>query len=231
MLVAVIPARGGSKRIRKKNIKYFGGKPIIAWSIEAAQKCEIFNRIIVSTDDPEIADVASCYGAEVPYQRPQELSNDYVGTTEVLAHATQYLIDQNYALSGVCCIYATAPLIQPKEIVRGWEELKCGKWEYTFSVTEYASSIYRSFKISKNGELEMIFPHYFDARSQDLQTTMHDAAQFYWGRPLAWIDGKRIFDIHSKPILIPRWRVQDIDTPGDWERAELIHKILMMNGD
>ena len=222
MKIAVIPARGGSKRIPRKNIKDFCGKPMIAWSIEAAKTSGLFDHIIVSTDDAEIAEVAKQWGAEVPFMRPDELSNDYAGTTEVIAHATQWALDQGFDVDAVCCIYATAPFIQVEDLKRGWDALKSGDWAYAFTVTDFASSIFRSFKQNSEGGLEMFFPEYFSTRSQDLPTALHDAGQFYWGRPSAWIGNKRIFDRHSVPVIIPRWRVQDIDTQDDWKRAELI---------
>lgn len=227
MKIAVIPARGGSKRIPRKNIKPFCGKPMIAWSIELAKASELFDRIIVSTDDAEIAEVAKCWGAEVPFMRPEELSNDYTGTTPVIAHATQWLIDQGEHISAVCCIYATAPFIQVNDLKQGCKELNSGNWDYTFSATDFAAPIFRSFKQSKAGGVEMFFPEHFTTRSQDLPIALHDAGQFYWGRPSAWLEGRRIFDEKSKPIIIPRWRVQDIDTLEDWQRAEILAAIIL----
>lgn len=227
MNIAIIPARGGSKRIPSKNIKEFCGKPMIAWSIEAAQASKLFDRIIVSTDDIEIAKVAREWGAEVPFMRPAELSNDYAGTTEVIAHATQWALDQGLNLYAVCCIYATAPFVQEADLKSGLEKLTSGDWNYAFTVTDFASPIFRSFKQTSDGALEMFFPEHFDKRSQDLPTALHDAGQFYWGRPSAWLEGKRIFDSHSLPVIIPRWRVQDIDTPDDWQRAELMHEVII----
>ena len=227
MRIAVIPARGGSKRIPRKNIKNFNGKPMIAWSIEAAKSSGLFDHIIVSTDDAEIANVAKQWGAEVPFMRPEELSNDYAGTTEVIAHATQWGLDEGFDLESVCCIYATAPFVQVKDIKRGCEALDSGDWDYAFTVTDFAAPIFRSFKQTEQGGLEMFFPEHFGTRSQDLPVALHDAGQFYWGRPEAWIQGKRIFDNRSKPIVIPRWRVQDIDTQEDWERAEILAPVIM----
>lgn len=228
MKIAVIPARGGSKRIPRKNIKLFNGKPMIAWSIESARASGLFDRIIVSTDDDEIAEVAKQWGAEVPFMRPEELSNDYAGTTPVIAHATQWALNQGIKLEAVCCIYATAPFVQVDDIKRGWEELNKGDWDYAFTVTDYASPIFRSFKQSAEGGVEMFFPEYFTTRSQDLPLALHDAGQFYWGRASAWLEGKLIFDRRSKPVVIPRWRVQDIDNFDDWQRAELI--IIQLKG-
>jgi len=227
MKIAVIPARGGSKRIPRKNIKDFCGKPMIAWSIEAAKTSGLFDRIIVSTDDEEIAEVAKQWGAEVPFMRPDELSNDYAGTTEVVAHATQWALDQGIDVDAVCCIYATAPFVQVADLKRGLEALESNEWAYAFTVTDFAAPIFRSFKQTADGGIEMFFPEHFSTRSQDLPTALHDAGQFYWGRPSAWIEGKRIFDRHSIPVLIPRWRVQDIDTQEDWVRAEILAPIIM----
>jgi|SRR3989338_1527699 len=226
MKIAIIPARGGSKRIPRKNIKGFCGKPMIAWSIEAAKVSGLFDRIIVSTDDDEIAEVAKQWGAEVPFIRPAELSNDYAGTTAVIAHATQWALDQGLEVEAVCCIYATAPFVQVEDLQRGWEALESGDWAYAFTVTDYAAPIFRSFKRTPDGGIEMFFPEHFSTRSQDLPSALHDAGQFYWGRPSAWIEGKRVFDRHSTPIVIPRWRVQDIDNEEDWLRAEILAAVI-----
>jgi len=226
MKITVIPARGGSKRIPRKNIKKFCGKPIIAWTIEAAVASLLFDHIIVSTDDQEIAKVAEKWGAEVPFVRPAELSDDYAGTTEVIAHATKWVVEEWGLLKSVCCIYATAPLIHLEDLKRGDELLASGNWAYAFSATEYAAPIFRSFRCNRDGGIEMFFPEQFEKRSQDLPLALHDVGQFYWGRVDAWIENKRIFDRHSTPVLIPRWRVQDIDTEEDWRRAELLYRLI-----
>jgi pseudaminic acid cytidylyltransferase len=227
MNIAVIPARGGSKRIPRKNIKEFLGKPMIAWSIETAITSRLFDKIIVSTDDQEIAEVAKNYGAEVPFLRPANLSNDYAGTTEVIAHTTQFLIEQGLFISAVCCIYATAPFVQVKDLIKGLQVLESGRWSYAFSATDFAAPIFRAFTENSEGGIEMFFPEHFLTRSQDLPRALHDAGQFYWGLPSAWLESKRIFDRHSKPILIPRWCVQDIDNEEDWIRAEMIAPMIM----
>jgi N-acylneuraminate cytidylyltransferase len=226
MKIAIIPARGGSKRIPRKNIKPFRGKPMIAWSIEAARRSEIFEHIVVSTDDREIADFAAKCGAEVPFTRPAELSDDHTGTTEVIAHATQWALGQKWPLSGVCCIYPTAPFIQVDDLRLGLQALESGSWAYAFPVTDFPAPIFRSFRKVADGGIEMFFPEHFKTRSQDLPHALHDAGQFYWGRPDSWLKGARIFDRHSYPVEIPRWRVHDIDTPEDWTRAELVHNAL-----
>ncbi len=226
MNVAIIPARGGSKRIPRKNIKDFCGKPVIAYSIEAAEASEVFDRIIVSTDDSEIADVAKKHGAEIPFMRPKYLSDDHTGTTEVIAHAVEWMRDEGWTLSAVCCIYATAPFIQAKDLQIGRELLRTGNWQFVFSATTFPFPIHRAFEQTSEGGLKMVFPEYFSARSQDLPVAIHDAGQFYWGLPDAWAERRKIFDKWSTVVLLPRWRVQDIDTMEDWEQAEILFSII-----
>jgi N-acylneuraminate cytidylyltransferase len=204
---------------------------MIGWSIEAAAASGLFDRIIVSTDDAEIAAVAKSCGAEVPFLRPGELSGDYAGITEVVAHAVQWAFDQGAEMDAVCCIFATAPFVRAEDIRRGLEALDSGGWAYAFTATDFAAPIFRAFKQSAEGGVEMFMPEYFTARSQDLPVALHDAAQFYWGRPAAWLEGKRIFERHSKPLIIPRWRVQDIDSLDDWARAEMLAPAIMRRKD
>jgi len=227
MRIAVIPARGGSKRIPRKNIKVFRGKPMIAWPIEAAKASGLFEHVIVSTDDAEIASVAKQWGAQVPFVRPPELSDDRAGITEVVAHAAHWAKSAGWHLQSVCCLLATAPFLQTADLKRGLELLESGPWSYAFSATEYAAPIQRAFKRDAQGRVEMFFPEHFDTRSQDLPQALHDAAQFYWGRPEAWLQGRRIFDRHSTALALPRWRVQDIDTEEDWRRAETMAPAIM----
>jgi N-acylneuraminate cytidylyltransferase len=228
MKIAVIPARGGSKRIPRKNIKLFHGKPMIAWSILTAQKSGLFDSIVVSTDDDEIAEVAASFGAVVPFLRPAHLANDHAGTTEVVAHATSWALNSIPNLEAVCCIYATAPFLRDEDIHRGWTALQSGNWAFAFSVTEYVSPIFRSLKLTNENAVEMFFPENFNVRSQDLPSAFHDAAQFYWGRPSSWLERKKVFDRISTPVIIPRWRVQDIDTAEDWTRAELMFGVIQI---
>lgn len=226
MNIAVIPARGGSKRIPRKNIREFCGKPMIAHAIVAASASEVFDRIIVSTDDDEIAAVARSWGAEVPFQRPAGLSDDYAGTTEVIAHATTWALEQGWPVDAVCCIYATAPFLRAEDLRAGLEMLKKGAWDFCFAATEYPSPIFRAFQETPGGGVQMFFPENFSARSQDLTEALHDAGQFYWGRPSAWADQNPLFGPRSRLLRLPRWRVQDIDTEDDWKRAELIWQAL-----
>ncbi len=223
MNVCVIPARGGSKRIPRKNIKEFCGKPIIAYPIEAALKSGLFDKVIVSTDDDEIAEVAVSCGAEIPFIRPKELSDDFTGTTPVVAHAIRELEDGGMIVDIVCCVYATSAFLTPELLKKGFDALGNGK-EYSFSVCDFAASIFRSFKLLDNSGVEMFFPEHFSARSQDLPSAYHDAAQFYFGRKEAFLNNLPIFAPHSAAVKIDRRLVQDIDTPADWEIAERIFR-------
>lgn len=226
MRIAVIPARGGSKRIPRKNIRSFCGRPMIGWPIAAARRSALFDRIIVSTDDAEISTLATAMGAEVPFIRPPELADNQAGTTEVIAHATRWCLDQGWDIDAVCCIYPTAAFLDIEDLKAGLNVLETGDWLYAFSATDYPSTIFRSFRKAADGGVEMVFPDEFSSRSQDLAVAFHDAGQFYWGRPDAWLQNKCVFDRHSVIIPIPRWRVQDIDVPEDWFRAEIIFRLL-----
>lgn len=222
--IAVIPARGGSKRIPRKNIKSFCGKPMIAWSIEAAISSNCFDRVIVSTDDSEIAEVAREWGAETPFTRPAALSDDYTGTIPVVAHAVEWLGEHDQAPQAVCCLYATAPFVQPPDLQVGWQALQREGVEYAFSVTSYAFPIQRALRLTANDRVTMFQPEHFTTRSQDLEEAWHDAGQFYWGSAAAWLKGNPIFTESAVPVRLPRHRVQDIDTPEDWQRAEWLFK-------
>ncbi len=224
MRLAIIPARGGSKRIPRKNIKDFCGKPMIVWSIEAAKQSRCFDRILVSTDDAEIAAVAQTHGAEVPFMRPPELSDDHTGTTPVIAHAIEWQNAHGEAACEVCCIYATAPFIQLTDIQRGLQLLHRSGADYAFSVTSYAFPIQRAIRITPEQRVEMFQPEHFNTRSQDLEEAWHDAGQFYWGKAEAWLAHKPLFSKSAAPVVLPRHRVQDIDTLDDWKRAELLYK-------
>jgi len=226
MKLAVIPARGGSKRIPRKNIKAFCGKPMIAWSILAALRSGCFDRILVSTEDEEIAKVAKEYGAEVPFVRPAHLTDDFTGTTPVVAHAIDWQFKQGKSASEVCCIYATAPFVQVADLQRGLQMLSSNNADYAFSVTTYAFPIQRAIRITSDSRVEMFNPNNFNTRSQDLEEAWHDAGQFYWGTADAWLSGKPIFSRSSVAVSLPRYRVQDIDTPEDWIQAEMIFTAL-----
>lgn len=224
--VAIIPARGGSKRIPKKNIKDFFGKPLIAYSIEAALKSNLFEKVIVSTDDEEIAKIAIKYGAVVPFLRPKELSDDFTGTGAVVEHTIAFLKEQGEDYDFICTIYATAPFLQEKYLIEGFEKLKDSNARNAFSCTSMPFPIQRTFKIASNGRCEMFYPENFSKRSQDLEEAYQDAGQFYWTN-LNVKSTDIIFGKDSIPIILPRYLVQDIDTLEDWIRAEYMYEAIL----
>lgn len=226
MNIAIIPARGGSKRIPRKNIKEFHGKPMIGYSIEAALNSGCFDKVIVSTDDVEIADIAIKYGAEVPFMRPANIADDYATTLDVIKHAIEFTEQQAWGVKNVCCIYATAPFLIPEFIQKGLQELTKNTINYAFSATSFPFPIQRAIKLNSEQRVEMFQPEHLNTRSQDLEEAYHDAGQFYWGTASAFLQGKPFFSPESKAILLPRKRVQDIDTPEDWELAEALYKAL-----
>jgi N-acylneuraminate cytidylyltransferase len=229
MMLCVIPARGGSKRIPRKNIKPFCGKPMIAWSIEAAKASGCFDNIIVSTDDEEIVEVAKRYGAEAPFMRPAELSDDHTGTIPVVAHAVGWMAQHVGSVEIACCLYATAPFVRVEDLRQGLNVLQRSGAQYAFTVTNFAAPIQRSFRITGQQRIEMFSPAQFNTRSQDHEEAYHDAGQFYFGRAQAWLAGTPLFSQVSAPIMLPRFRVQDIDTKDDWIRAEIIFQILNLS--
>lgn len=224
MRLAVIPARGGSKRIPRKNIRDFCGKPIIAYSVEAALASGLFDRVIVSTDDEEIAAVARLFGAEVPFLRPSDLADDHTGTDAVVKHAIAWHQERGQRVDYACCLYATAPFIQVSYLREGFEKLVTSGKSYVFSVTSFAFPIQRAIRLNSLGEVEALFPEHIFSRSQDLEETYHDAGQFYWGRAQAFVDEVVAFSPASLPVILPRHLVQDIDTLEDWRRAELMYQ-------
>ncbi len=228
MQLAVIPARGGSKRIPRKNIKEFHGKPMIAWSIQAALNSSCIDEVWVSTDDEEIAAIAQTYGAKVPFIRPAHLSDDFSTTADVMQHAVQeYQIQYQQLPDYVCCLYATAPFVQQQDLLQGFELIQSKDLDYVFSATNYSFPIQRAIKIDSDGKVNMFSPEYFNTRSQDLVEAWHDAGQFYWGTAQAWLQKHTVFSPNSNIISLPSYRVQDIDTLSDWHRAEMIASLML----
>jgi pseudaminic acid cytidylyltransferase len=225
--IAIIPARGGSKRIPRKNIKAFHGKPLIAYSIQTALESNLFDKIIVTTDDEEIAEVAKKYGAEVPFIRPRELADDYTGTADVVNHALQWLRGQGEEYDFACTIYATAPLLQTQYLIEGFEKLKNSDAISAFSCTSMPFPIQRTFKITDDGRCQMFWPENYMKRSQDLEEAYQDAGQFYWTK-LTKTSNEIMFGKDSISIVLPRYLVQDIDTLEDWERAEFMHAVIQL---
>ena len=226
MNLAIIPARGGSKRIPRKNIREFCGKPMIAWSVEAALESGCFQEVVVSTDDEDIAEVARAYGASVPFLRPENLSDDYTGTIPVIRHAVEWFLNAGHQVDSACCLYATAPFVQAADLRVGLAPLHREHSAFAFSVTSCAFPIQRALRLLPGSRVEMFDPDQFATRSQDLEEAWHDAGQFYWGTAEAWRSGPVIFGPDSVGVPIPRHRVQDIDTPEDWESAEYLFEAI-----
>ena len=219
--LCVIPARGGSKRIPRKNVKNFLGKPLIAYSIEAALNSGVFERVIVSTDDAEIADVAVKFGAQVPFMRDAALSDDYATSSDAVLDAAARL----GGYSRVCCLYATAPLITGEILREAYGKFEEAECEFLFSATEFSFPIQRAIRLEQNGAVNMFYPQFALTRSQDLERAYHDAGAFYFGRREAWLEKKPIFAPYSRAFLLPRNLVCDIDTPEDFEFAQKLYEI------
>ena len=228
MNIAIIPARGGSKRIPRKNIKEFCGNPMIAYAIMAAIESGLFDHIVVSTDDEEIAQIAKKLGAETPFVRPDELANDYTATVPVIAHAIEACQNLGWVFDNVCCIYPGVPFIQVDDLRGAFISLTSSDADYCFPVTEFPSAIQRALKLLNTGMMQPFYPEFQLTRTQDLVPAYYDAGQFYWGKSDMWLTNPRI---HSSGLgyPIPNWRVVDIDTPEDWQRAELIYRALNSN--
>ena len=219
MNIAVIPARGGSKRIPRKNIKSFGGRPIIDYAITAAINSGLFEHVLVSTDDEEIASIAKDLGAEIPFMRPVELANDFAATVPVVTHAIQACEALGWQFSYACCIYPAVPFIEVADLRGALKQLELGRADYCFPVTEFPSAIQRALSKKKSGLMQPLYSEFELTRTQDLEPVYYDAGQFYWGKKEAWLNNQ---SIHSSGLgfVIPSWRVVDIDTPEDWDRAE-----------
>ncbi|SES14330.1 N-acylneuraminate cytidylyltransferase [Tranquillimonas rosea] len=224
MTLCLIPARGGSKRIPRKNVRTFAGRPMIAWSIAAAREAGVFDRLVVSTDDPGIAEVARAEDAEVLH-RPAELADDHATTAAVVRHGIE---QAGQGHDAVCCLYATAPFVRAADIRAGLPMLD--RAAFAVPVTSFPFPIQRAVRITGEDRLEMMHPEHLNTRSQDLEEAWHDAGQFYWGRVTAWTEGTPLFGSRTMPIRLPRWRVQDIDTEEDWRRAEAMFQALVASG-
>ena len=226
--VVIIPARGGSKRIPRKNLAPFDGVPMIVRSIRTALDSGLFDQVVVSTDDAEIADVARAHGAEVPFLRPAQLADDFTGTAAVIVHALQQLPAFDYA----CCVYATAPLLQVRYLREGFELLEQHPDKsFAFSVCNFGFPVQRALTLDGQGALTALYPEFRDTRSQDLPEAFQDAGQFYWGCTDAWLRGEVVYSPASLPVILPRHLVQDIDTPEDWKRAEYLYAALKAGGE
>ena len=223
-ILAIIPARDGSKRLPGKNIKILGDKPLIAWTIIAAQGSSYIDRIIVSTDSKKIASISKRCGAEIPFRRPKFISDDYTSGASVITHSVKFLIKEGYQFDYVCCVYPPNPFLEISDLKKGFKKIKSKKFNYVFSATLYRFPFFRSFTFSRSKGIKVLFKNKINHRSQDLKQIICDAAHFYWGRKEAWLQEKKLFAKGSDIIMIPECRYHDIDTLENWKLAEKFSK-------
>jgi pseudaminic acid cytidylyltransferase len=219
--LAVIPARGGSKRIPGKNLRAFLGKPILAYSILTAQQSGLFDDIMVSTDSDEIAGVARWHGAAVPFRRSAEKANDHATLAEVLMEVVQEYEKRGRTFENVCCLLPTAPLITPHRIQEAYALLVGNHFTSVCPVVGFSSPIWRGLKIDENGHLRMIWPEHLKSRSQDLPRAYHDSGSFYWVKADALRAERTLFCAQGAALILSEMEAQDIDTEADWHLAEL----------
>lgn len=228
--IAIIPARGGSKRIPRKNIKNFLGKPIITWVIEKLAECNLFDQIIVTTDDSEIAEIAQKKGVSKIIKRPEHLSDDYTPTLPVITHAIKSLYPKKIYPEYACCVYPCSIFIFKEDIIKGFEILNSKGVEFVYPIAEYPHPIQRALKMNSDRSLEFIFPEYELTRTQDLDRRFHDTGQFYWGKTRAWLERKKMHS-NGSGFRIPNWRTVDIDNEDDWIRAEMLYDLILKNNN
>lgn len=220
--LCIIPARGGSKRIPRKNVKPFMGKPILAYSIENAFATGLFDEVMVSTDDPEIMEVAKQYGASVPFVRTEKTANDFAPLADVLHEVVDMYAEQGKTFDNMCCILATCPLVKVSYILEAYQKLINSDFISVYPVVQFSYPILRSLRMDDNGEVSMNWPEYAKTRSQDLAPAYHDSGTFYWHKVDAWMSGKR----KGGGIVMAEDLVQDIDTEEDWRMAELKYQLM-----
>jgi N-acylneuraminate cytidylyltransferase len=224
--LAIIPARGGSKRIPKKNIKYFLGKPIISYSIEAAIKSNLFDEVMVSTDDEEIAKIAIAHGAKTPFLRSSKNADDFAVLADVVEEVIQNYSEKNVFFNNICCILPTAPFVTSNTIIEAYKKLLENNFDSVFPILEYSFPIQRSLNFDGN-KASMVWGEYLNSRSQDLEPRYHDSGQFYWIKTAAFFNEKKLFTNNSGAIVISELEAQDIDTETDWKLAEIIFKLML----
>jgi N-acylneuraminate cytidylyltransferase len=224
MRIAIIPARFGSKRIKKKNIKLFYSKPMIIWLIERLKKSNFFDKIFVSSDSNKILNIVKKKSYIFTIKRPQSLSGDQIGIQPVISHAIQK-IKKNDNPQHICCIYPCNPFLNIDDLKKSFKEFRNNEKKFLFSVAQYTHPIERAIKLRKDFSTSSFFKKNFNKRTQDLTKSYYDAGQFCWGTTKLW-EGKKNIHNHGIGFEIPSWRVVDIDTIDDWKRAELLFKIL-----
>lgn len=223
--LCIIPARGGSKRIPRKNIKPFMGKPIMAYSIEAALKSGLFDEVMVSTDDEKFAEVARQYGASVPFLRSEATANDYATTVDVLLEVIETYKQRGMVFDTICCLYSTAPFVTPDRLQEAYSKLS-DNVNACFTMVEYSYPIQRSLRINEAGLVEMKYPEYLKKRTQDLEKVYHDAGQFYFVKTKTLIEENTVWCKHTAPLVLSELEVQDLDTLTDWQLAEMKYELL-----
>ena len=227
MRLAIIPARGGSKRIPRKNLRLFAGSPVLTYSVRAAITAGCFDKIIVSTDDDEIAEVARAFGASTPFIRPSELADDHAVLIDVVRHAILWYQDRGEIVTEVCCIFATAPFVTSDTLLMGLDTLHKSGRSFALSVTSFPFPVQRAISLLSDGSINAMYPEFRETRSQDLEPSWHDAGQFCWGTSNAFLDRLPIFSSHTTGVALPRHLVQDLDTLEDWRRAELMYQVML----
>jgi N-acylneuraminate cytidylyltransferase len=230
MNIAIIPARGGSKRIPRKNIRPFCGRPMITWPIGAAVASGLFEHILVSTEDAEIADLAQQAGAEVPFSRPVELAGDHSGTADVIVHALSWAREAGWPVEAACCIYATAAFVSAEVLVES-RQLISPECDYAFPAVRYAHPPQRGFLRSGGGSPQLLQPQHQATRTQDLPPVFHDSGQFYWGTREAWMERRPFFGRRTRFVELPPWRACDIDSSDDWTMAERLFAAMQAHGE
>ena len=222
--LCIIPARGGSKRIPRKNIKEFLGKPIIAYSIKAAIDSGLFDEVMVSTDNLEIADIAKKYGAKVPFIRSANNSDDFATTFDVIKEVINYYKDQSIEFDNLCCLYSCAPFVNPKVLLRAYNQLTKKNFDTVFPIIPFSFPIQRALRVNQ-GKVSMILEANLNIRSQDLEKSFHDSGQFYWCNTKQLLISKKLITSNSGGIEISELDAQDIDTDMDWDLAELKYQL------
>ena len=224
--IAIITARGGSKRIHRKNVRLFRGKPMVAWSIEAALQSKLFDTVMVSTDDLEIAEIAKTLGADVPFMRSQATSDDYSTTADVLKEVLAMYATRDASFLNACCIYATAAFTTSTDLIEGFRALESQKFDVVIPIAAFSYPIWRSLQRNNEGGITFNFPEHRSSRSQDLPPVFHDAGQWYWFRTPAFLKQGTLLGENTGSVLLSELKVQDIDTEDDWQLAEIKHQRL-----
>ena len=225
MRIAIIPARGGSKRIPNKNIKEFLGKPIIAYSIQAALESNLFDKIVVSTDSEQIKAISQKYGADVPFLRSEKNSDDFATTVDVIIEVINQFEVKGIKVDEACCIYATAPFVRPEELTTAYSLMREVEYDVVFPVLPYSFPIQRAVKLDPEKKIQMFFPENRQTRSQELEKSYHDSGQFYWFKVKSVIEKKSLWTDNTGVIILDEMHAHDIDTMKDWIIAEFKYRL------